>query len=97
MPQPKQIPELASELFNLSKEYLLQETVEPAKKLGKYAGLGIGGAVLFAVAAVLLVLSLYALFQLLLPETAWFNVLARGLTAVVSSAAAGLIAWRTSG
>lgn len=96
MPDPKQIPELATELYTMSKDYLLQETVEPAKRLGKFAGLGAAGAVAFAVAAVLAILGIYALLQFLLPETPWFNVLARGLTVVVAGLAAGLIAWRMS-
>ena len=96
MPEPKEIPELATELYEMSKEYLLQETVEPAKKLGAYAGLGIGGAAAFAVAALLAILGVYALLQSVLPETPWFNVLARGLTVVVASLAAGLIGWRMS-
>ncbi|MGH8912589.1 MAG: hypothetical protein ACRDVD_08755 [Acidimicrobiia bacterium] len=96
MPEPKQIPELAGELYAMSKEYMLQETVEPAKKLGAYAGLGIGGAVAFAAAAVLAILGVYALFQFVLPTTPWFNVLARGLTVVVAGLAGGLIAWRMS-
>lgn len=96
MPEPKQIPELATELYDMSKEYLLQETVEPAKKLGAYAGLSIGGAVVFGLAAILFMLGVYALFQFLLPETVWYNVLARGLTTLVGALAAGLIAWRMS-
>ena len=96
MPDPKQIPELTTELFEMSKEYLLQETVEPAKKLGAYAGLGVAGALVFAVAVILGMLGVYALFQTVLPETAWYNVLARGLTVVVGLAGAGLIAWRMS-
>lgn len=96
MPESKQIPELATELYAMSKEYMLQETVEPAKKLGAYAGLGMAGAVAFGVAGVLAVLGVYALFQTVLPATPWFNVLARGLTVVVAGLAAGVIAWRMS-
>jgi hypothetical protein len=96
MPDHTQIPELATELYAMSKDYLLQETVEPAKRLGKFAGLGVAGAVAFAVAAVLAILGIYAMFQFLLPQTPWFNVLARGLTVVVAGLAAGLIAWRMS-
>lgn len=96
MAQPREIPELASELYDMSKEYLLQETVEPMKKLGGYAGLGLGGAVAFAVAAVLFVLGVYALMQVLFPieESEWYNVLARGITTAVAGIAAGLIGWR---
>lgn len=96
MPDPKQIPELATELYTMSKDYLLQETVEPAKRLGKFAGLGVAGAIAFAVAAILAILGIYAMFQFLLPQTPWFNVLARGLTVAVAGLAAGLIAWRMS-
>lgn len=96
MPEPKEIPDLATELYAMSKEYLLQETVEPAKKLGKYAGLGIGGAMAFAAAATLAMLGVYALFQTVLPATPWFNVLARGLTVLVGGLVAGLIGWRMS-
>lgn len=96
MPEPKQIPDLATDLFEMSKEYLVQETVEPAKRLGAYAGLGLAGAFLFAVASVFLVLGLYAGVQWALPETEWYNVLARGITVVVTGAAAGVVAWRMS-
>lgn len=96
MPDPKEIPQLATELYELSKEYLLQETIEPAKKLGRFAGLGLGGAVAFAVAAILGVLGVYELFQFVLPEGEWYHVLARGLTTLVAAAGAGLIAWRMS-
>ncbi|MFP3913479.1 MAG: hypothetical protein ACLFWM_01270 [Actinomycetota bacterium] len=100
MAQPKEIPELAAELYDLSKEYLRQETLEPMKKLGGYAGLGIGGAVAFGFAAILAVLALYAGLQVLFAEylgdSQWFNVLARGITTVVAGAAAGIIAWRMS-
>lgn len=95
MAEPKEIPELATELFDMSKEYLLQETVEPAKRLGRYAGFGIAGAVVVALASVFLILGVYALFQFLLPDdNEWFIVLARGLTVVVAGAAAGIVAWR---
>jgi hypothetical protein len=102
MPDPKQIPELATELFELSKDYLRQETIDPAKRLGRYAGMGVGGSVLFAVSSVFLVLAVYALLQFVLPPagevtaTPWFNVLARGLTALVAGAGAGIMAWRMS-
>lgn len=100
MAQPNEIPELATELYEMSKEYLRQETVEPMKKLGGYAGLGIGGAMMFGIAAILGILALYAglqvLFGELLGDSAWWNVLARGITTLVAGLVAGIIAWRMS-
>lgn len=96
MAEPKQIPDLTVELYEMSKEYMLQETVEPAKKLGRFAGFGIGAAFLFGIASIFLILGVYALFQTVLPETEWYNVLARGLTVVVAGAVAGIVAWRMS-
>jgi Putative Actinobacterial Holin-X, holin superfamily III len=96
MPEPKQIPELVAELVDMSKEYLRQETLEPAKRLGRFAGMSLGGAVLFSFAAVLLTLGLFALLRRLLPDTQWWAVLARLFTALGAGGAAALIAWRMS-
>ena len=96
MADPKEIPQLATELVDMSKEYLLQETVEPAKRLGRFAGLGFAAGFVFAVAALFLGLGAYAVFKLVLPEGEWWLVLATGLTVVFTAASGGLIAWRMS-
>jgi len=96
MSSPKELPELVTDLYTMSKDYLVQETIEPAKELGRFAGFGAGAGALFAVAALLLVLALYALFKIVLPDGEWWVVLARGLTALVALASAGLIGWRMS-
>lgn len=60
------IPRLIREFTDLAKEYLLQETVEPAKKLGYFAGMSLGAAALWSVALILLsVAGLRALFGVL--------------------------------
>ena len=41
MSNVNELPQLAGELVEMSKEYLKQETLEPAKRLGKVAGLSI--------------------------------------------------------
>jgi len=38
----------------------------------------------------------YSLMKMVLPESAWYVVLARLITAVVGAASAGLVAWRIS-
>ena len=54
MPSPTELPELVKEFTDLSREYLLQETVEPAKRLGRFAAYSVAAAVSFALGAVLI-------------------------------------------
>lgn len=54
MAQIQDIPRLISEFFEMAKAYLVQETVEPAKRLGHFAGFSIGAAALWATALILL-------------------------------------------
>lgn len=94
MAEPREIPQLTSELVEMSKEYLKQETLEPAKQLGKKAGFGIGGASIIALGAFFLVLALYNGLKIWLPNGDWWVVLARFLAAVGAALGAGLVAWR---
>lgn len=94
MASPQEIPQLATELYDMAKEYLRQETLEPAKRLGRHAGLGLGGAMLMATGAFLLVLGAYFGIGLLFPEGEWWEVLTRFLTAVAAALAAVVVAWR---
>jgi hypothetical protein len=72
MAQIQDIPKLVKEFVELSREYLLQETLEPAKKLGHFAGYSIGAAALWATALVLLsVAGLRALIDVLDPGPYW--------------------------
>jgi hypothetical protein len=92
----QELPDLVRELVDMSKEYLRQEALEPAKKLGRHAGFGLGGGALVAIASILLTLGVFALLRRLLPDTPWWAVAARGFTALVAGGAAGLVVWRLS-
>jgi hypothetical protein len=92
----QEIPQLVRDLIDMSKDYLRQEVIEPIKNLGRHAGMGLGGAILFSLGAFIALLGVYALLKMVLPESEWYVVLARLLTAVVGAAAAGLVAWRMS-
>jgi hypothetical protein len=94
MANPQEIPQLVTELYDMSREYLRQETIEPAKQLGKQAGMGIGGAMVMATGVFLLVLGLYAGLIMWLPEGEWWVVLARFITALAAVAGAGIVGWR---
>jgi hypothetical protein len=54
MAELQDIPRLIREFVDLSKAYLVQETVEPAKKLGYFAGMSIAAATLWAMSLMLL-------------------------------------------
>ena len=56
-PDPKSIPQVATELWELSLAYAKQETVDPLKGLGRYLGYGVGGSLVFGLGSVLLLLS----------------------------------------
>jgi len=72
MAQIQDIPILVREFVELAREYLVQETLEPAKKLGHFAGYSIGAAALWAAALVLLsVAGLRALIDVLEPGPYW--------------------------
>lgn len=94
MADRREIPEVATELIDMSRDYLRQETLEPAKRLGKQAGMGIGGALVLAIGVFLLAWSLYYGLVSLLPEGEWYVVLARFITALVAAGAAGIVGWR---
>jgi len=94
MSGPKEIPQLVTELVDMSKTYLRQETLEPAKRLGKVAGFGTGAGLLFGLAAVFFVLGVYALFQAVLPEGEWWVVLSRLLTTLVAAGGVALLGAR---
>ena len=82
MAQLQDIPRLVSEFIELARAYLIQETVEPAKKLGHFAGYSLGAAALWAVALILIaVAGLRALYGAL-PDGAYWEGLAYLLTVV---------------
>jgi hypothetical protein len=94
MPEPHEIPQLTGELIDMSRDYLRQETLEPAKRLGKTAGMGIGGAIAVSLGAFLLVLAFYSGLKMWLPRGEWWVVLARFITALAAAGIAGLVVWR---
>lgn len=83
MAQIHDIPRLISEFFEMAKAYLLQETVEPAKKLGHFAGFSIGAAALWAAALILLsVAGLRAVYSAL-PDGPYWEALGYIILVVV--------------
>jgi len=52
--QERSLPELFGELWELVKDYVRQETLDPIKGVGRYIAFGVAGAFLVGLGAVLL-------------------------------------------
>ena len=53
MAEIQDIPRLVREFVDLARDYLLQETVEPAKKLGYFAAMSLGAGALWSLGLLL--------------------------------------------
>ena len=84
MAKLQDLPAMIAEFRDLAKEYLLQETVGQAKKLGRFAGLSLGAAALWALAAMLLGVAGFRGLVKLLPEGPYWEALAYLIAVVVA-------------
>jgi hypothetical protein len=55
--EPKSIPQVATELWELTTSYAKQETIDPLKGLGRFLGYGVGGAIALGIGVGLLLLA----------------------------------------
>ncbi len=91
-----ELPQLTTELVDLTKQYLRQETLEPAKQLGKLAGLSIGAVLLLSVGAILLATAGMRFLVDVLPGGELWRALGLFVSALVLGGTAGLIMWRAT-
>ncbi len=82
MADAREIPQLTNELIELSKQYLRQETLEPAKRLGRVVGLSLVAALCFAFGAVLLIVGSMRLLVEQLPDSQLWSALGVVVTAI---------------
>lgn len=95
-PAPKSIPQVASELWELSSAYAKQETIDPLRGLGRFLGYGVAGAVLLGVGSVLLLLAALRALQTQTDSTFTGNLSWAPYGIVVAGVAllSGLVIWR---
>ncbi|MGD2052192.1 MAG: phage holin family protein [Acidimicrobiia bacterium] len=91
MAGPTELPELITEFVTMAKEYLRQETVEPAKRLGRYAGFSLGAAVAIAFGLLFLSVALVRGMVRLLPDGPNWSALGYLLAALVLVVLIGII------
>jgi len=75
MAKLQDIPVLVADFIQLAKEYLLQETVGQAKKLGRFAGFSLGAALLWSVAVILIGVAIMRGFVDVLPAGPYWEAL----------------------
>jgi uncharacterized integral membrane protein len=63
LPENKSVPQIASELWTLTKDYARQETVEPLKGIGRYLAYGFAGVVIGSVGVIMLLLAMLRALQ----------------------------------
>jgi hypothetical protein len=92
----KELPGLVSEFADLAKQYVRQRTIEPAKALGRAAGLGFAAAFLFALAALFLAVAGMRLIVAALPDGQIWSGFGYILASFGLLIAVGLVAWRAT-
>jgi uncharacterized protein (DUF849 family) len=92
----RELPQQVGEFVELAKEYTKQRTLEPAKALGRTAGLGLAAALAFSVAAIFLAVAGMRLIVDALPDTAIWSGLGYVLAAIGLLVVAGIIGWRVA-
>ena len=63
MAESKSVPEIASELWDLTKTYAKQQTIDPLRAVPRFLGLGMAGAVCWGIGLVLVLLALLRFLQ----------------------------------
>jgi hypothetical protein len=56
-PEAKSIPQVLSELWELTRDYARQQTIDPLKGLGRFLLFGVGGSFVLGIGVLLLTLS----------------------------------------
>lgn len=85
------LPVLIVEFRDLAKEYLLQETVGQAKKLGRFSGFSLGAAALWSVAMILIGIAVMRGVVDALPDSPYWEALGYVIAAVAFIAIAAIL------
>jgi hypothetical protein len=87
---------MVSEFVDLSKQYVREQTLDPAKQLGKLAGFGCAAAAVLALAVLFLSIAGMRLIVELLPDGVLWSGLGYVLSAMALFVITGIVMWRAS-
>ncbi len=75
---------MVAEMVDLTKQYADEELVQPAKALGRVAGMGVGAGLLMSIGAFMLSVAAFrALAEYVLPDNPYWSAVGYLITALV--------------
>ncbi len=96
MPSPTELPDLVGEFIDLSKQYLREQTIEPARRLGRLAGFSAAASVLFVLAAGFLSVAGTRWILRVMPDGTIWSGAGYLLASLALLATMGLVMWRAT-
>ena len=96
MAKVKELPELVGEFVGMARQYVKDQTVGAAKRLGRLAGMGCAAAIVFALAALFLAVAGMRAILVWLPDGALWSGLGYVIAAFALLAVTGIVIWRAT-
>ncbi|MCJ7724825.1 MAG: phage holin family protein [Acidimicrobiia bacterium] len=96
MAKMTELPEMVGEFIDLSKQYLREQTLEPAKKLGRLAGFSFAGAFVLTLAAMFLAVAGARVIIELLPDGSIWSGFGYLIASFALLAVTGIMMWRVT-
>jgi len=96
MAGPKELPQLISEFFDLAKQYLRDQTIGQAKRLGRLLAFSAAASILFVLASLFLAVVVLRLIVEALPDGSIWSGFGYILAAIALLATTGIVMWRAA-
>lgn len=96
MAGPTELPQLISEFIDLAKAYLRENTIVPARRLGRLAGLSFAASVLFVLAALFLGVVVLRVIVDAMPDGSIWSGFGYILASLALLLLTGLVMWRAT-
>lgn len=96
MAHVREIPEMVGEFFDLAKNYLRQQTLNPLKRLARFAAFSVVASLLFILASLFLSVAVMRLIVRVMPDGAIWSGLGYIASAVFLFVVTGFVMWRAA-
>jgi hypothetical protein len=96
MSDVRELPQMVSEFYDLAKRYLREQTIDPARRLGRLAAFSVAASMLFVLAALFLGVAGMRAIVSVMPDGAIWSGLGYMASALALLAVTGLVMWRAT-